>query len=522
MATLSTLFTFNVLDGAAATGGFIADANGDLFGTTTLGGVNGFGTVFEVQNNGTATAPSYASAPTTLVNFSNNDPNGDEPEGALISDADGDLFGTTSAGGAYGEGTVFELAKTSTGYASAPTTLISFNSLNGSEGAIPMGSLMIDANGDLFGTTTGGGAYGDGTVFELQNIGTTIAPSYASAPTTLVSFDGSDGGDPQSGLIADANGDLLGATSSTVFEVTGRDPSPARPPPNFFSSVEQAGILWRNANGDTELWNPSGSGGFTYQNLGVVNTSWQIAGTGSFNGATEAGILWRNANGDTELWNANGSGGYTYENLGVVSTSWQIAGTGDFGGSGETGILWRNTNGDVELWNSNGSGGFTYENLGIVNTSWQIVAAGNVNGDGNGSILWQNSDGDTELWSGNGTGSFTYQELTSFGIGGTGGGQIAGFGDIDSPGDILTRAQNGDATLWSPLFPGYEESDLGPLSNSLQIVGTGDFSGSSDSILLRNANGDTELGSTNGGSGSLTYQDLGVVSTAWSVQKIFA
>ena len=67
--------------------------------------------------------------------------------------------------------------------------------------------------------------------------------------------------------------------------------------------------------------------------MGSVNTSWQIAGTGDFNGAGADGVLWRNANGDTELWNANGSGGFTYDNLGAVNTSWQIAGTGDFNGS---------------------------------------------------------------------------------------------------------------------------------------------------------------------------------------------
>ena len=75
-----------------------------------------------------------------------------------------------------------------------------------------------------------------------------------------------------------------------------------------------------------------GSGGFTGEDLGVVPTSWQVAGTGNFNGAGE-GILWRNAGGDTELWNPAGSGGFTGEDLGVVPTSWQVAGTGDFTGS---------------------------------------------------------------------------------------------------------------------------------------------------------------------------------------------
>jgi V8-like Glu-specific endopeptidase len=135
-------------------------------------------------------------------------------------------------------------------------------------------------------------------------------------------------------------------------------------------------ILWRNTNGDTELWNPNGSGGFTYENLGIVNTSWQIQGTGDFTGNGEDGILWRNTNGDTELWNPNGSGGFTYENLGIVNTSWQIQGTGDFTGNGEDGMLWRNTDGDTELWSPNGSGGFTYDNLGVVDSSWTIFKHG--------------------------------------------------------------------------------------------------------------------------------------------------
>ena len=67
---------------------------------------------------------------TTLVSF--NGDNGAYPDGSLIADSSGDLFGTTSYGGAYGDGTVFEIAKTSTGYASAPTTLVTFNGTNGS------------------------------------------------------------------------------------------------------------------------------------------------------------------------------------------------------------------------------------------------------------------------------------------------------------------------------------------------------------------------------------------------------
>ena len=319
------------------------------------------------------------------------------------------------------------------------------------------------------------------------------------------------------------DGVTTSAPASSNLLVSPVDPSTttALPPPNFFSSVAEAGILWQNFDGGVELWNPNGSGGFVGQDLGVVSTSWQIAGTGDFNGSGEAGILWRNTNGDTELWNSNGSGGFVGQNLGVVSTSWQIAGTGDFNGSGEAGILWRNTNGDTELWNSNGSGGFIGQNLGVVSTSWQIAGTGDFNGSGEAGILWRNANGDTELWNSNGSGGFVGQNLgvvsTSW--------QIAGTGDFNGTGkaSILWRNTNGDTELWNPNGSGgFIGQDLGIVSTSWQIAGTGDFNGSGEAgILWRNTNGHTELWNSNG-SGGFVGQDLGVVSTSWSIHKIFA
>src|SRR5579864_8808195 len=127
---------------------------------------------------------------TTLVNFNSVDGAEDvAPEGGLIANASGDLFGTTSAystdsdGNIITGGTVFEIAKTAAGYARTLTTLVSFN---GANGALPAGGLIADAAGDLFGTTSAGGANGDGAVFEIVKTLT----GYASAPTTLVSFGG--------------------------------------------------------------------------------------------------------------------------------------------------------------------------------------------------------------------------------------------------------------------------------------------------------------------------------------------
>jgi uncharacterized repeat protein (TIGR03803 family) len=100
-------------------------------------------------------------------------------------DAAGDLFGTTSTGGASGNGTVFELVKSGGSYSSTPTVLVSFD---GTNGAIPLGGLIMDSAGDLLGTLANGGANGDGTVFEVLKNGS----GYNSTPLVPTSFNGTN------------------------------------------------------------------------------------------------------------------------------------------------------------------------------------------------------------------------------------------------------------------------------------------------------------------------------------------
>ena len=209
----TSLVSFNGANGAYPIGGLISDAAGNLFGTTRYGGTDNAGTVFEVVK----TRHGYAGAPTSLVSFTGVDGSG--PVAGLITDAAGDLFATTFGGGADDDGTVFEVAKTEDGYASTPTVLASFT---GADGAAPAGGLIADAAGDLFGTTYQGGADDDGTVFEIVK----TKHGYADAPTILVSFDGADGQGPTDSLIADADGDLFGtageggfANGGTLFEL---------------------------------------------------------------------------------------------------------------------------------------------------------------------------------------------------------------------------------------------------------------------------------------------------------------
>jgi uncharacterized repeat protein (TIGR03803 family) len=202
-------------DGANPTGSLIADSNGDLFGTAIDGGEFGEGTVFELGvDSDSPTGTGYALAPTPLFVFDGTD--GANPEGSLITDGNGDFFGTTSADGANGYGTVFELVGNGGGY--TLNTLVSFNA---TDGGTPQGSLIADANGDLFGTTLGGGAHSNGTVFELVNNG-----GGAYTLNTLISFDYSDGAYPSGSLIMDAAGNLFGTTKDggtsgdgTVFEL---------------------------------------------------------------------------------------------------------------------------------------------------------------------------------------------------------------------------------------------------------------------------------------------------------------
>jgi len=212
--TPTTLVSFNGANGATPIGGLIADAHGNLFGTTSAGGVHNNGTVFEVKVDST-TATGYATTPTTLVNFANVA----DAFAGLIMDASGNLFGTSFLGGTTVYfGTVYEVkvdSTTATGYASTATVLVSFNQANGQ---YPNGTLILDPNGDLLGTTSFGGANYScppvglcGTVFEIKTDSTT-ATGYANTPTVLASFNGADGGYPEGSLMADAHGNLFGTT----------------------------------------------------------------------------------------------------------------------------------------------------------------------------------------------------------------------------------------------------------------------------------------------------------------------
>ena len=199
--TVNRLVSFTLNNGSQPWGDLTLDAAGNVYGTSSTGGANGngYGTVFKV--------PAGGSSLTTLATFTN--ANGAGPEAGLLLDpAAGYLYGTTFNGGPTNNGTAFRVPLAG----GAVTTLAAFD---GTNGAHPRATLIADANGNLLGTTSASGSGSYGTVFSL-------AASGAGSPTTLAAFDGSAGRSPLAGLLADAAGDLFGTTSgaggsATVF-----------------------------------------------------------------------------------------------------------------------------------------------------------------------------------------------------------------------------------------------------------------------------------------------------------------
>jgi uncharacterized repeat protein (TIGR03803 family) len=202
----------NGTDGFDPRAGLIFDAAGNLYGTTQFGGSDGSncthlgcGTVFELVpgTGGKWTEKvlySFCSAGASGCH------DGSLPGANLVFDAAGNLYGTTEDGGAYGVGTVFQLSPNTNGRWTEKV-LHSFG--NGTDESQPAGSLIFDPAGNLYGTTTNGGTYGSGTVFQLSR-----GTNGKWTEKVLHTFGkGKDGKKPVAGLIFDAAGNLYGTTA---------------------------------------------------------------------------------------------------------------------------------------------------------------------------------------------------------------------------------------------------------------------------------------------------------------------
>jgi len=193
-------------DGSLPVAGLIQATDGDFYGTTLAGGAGGAsvsGTVFKITPGGTLT---------TLHSFGSTAGDGIAPAASLIQATDGNFYGTTNQGGVYDEGTIFKITPGGT-----LTTLYSFHPTG--VFAYPSG-LIQAANGNFYGTTAYSAADGPGAVFEVTPEGT-LTTLYAFGATAT------DGIRPSAGLIQAADGNFYGTTSGggtysagTIFKIT--------------------------------------------------------------------------------------------------------------------------------------------------------------------------------------------------------------------------------------------------------------------------------------------------------------
>jgi uncharacterized repeat protein (TIGR03803 family) len=311
---MTTLHAFTGgTDGATPNGHVIVGAKDTLYGTTTAGGASGSGTVFELK--GTKEKVLYGFAGGT---------DGADPQAELTMDVAGNLYGTTAAGGASGNGTVFELiAPQKKNGTWQEVVLYSFGT--GTDGAAPDSGVTLDAAGNIYGTTSLGGDQGYGTVFKLM-------PGATWTETILHSFQNADdGGNPYAGLVADAHGNLYGAATQggtngggTVFKL--------KPGGTKFSVL-------------TSLpgWGISGA----FRNL-LIDGSGTIYGTTHCDGDDSAGTIFKlTPSGKswtyTLLYTFTGGsdGQFTISNL--VSSNGKLYGTTIGGGTDGAGVVYRLT-----------------------------------------------------------------------------------------------------------------------------------------------------------------------------------
>lgn len=224
----SALYNFQgTPDGAAPLNGPIIDRAGNLYGTTSVGGANGYGTVYKLAPSGTGSTRNI------LYNFENRS-DGGTPVSNLVMDRFGNLYGATQAGGNYGGGTVFRLLHSSTGAwlfstiyqfqsrTSAPRSHVTTSGCSGQPFTGSDRTLAIDNRGNLYGTTSADAANQWGAVFRLSPVAA-VSWSY----TVLHGFNGADGSAPWGRLALDSAGNLYGTAvlggannCGVVFQIT--------------------------------------------------------------------------------------------------------------------------------------------------------------------------------------------------------------------------------------------------------------------------------------------------------------
>jgi uncharacterized repeat protein (TIGR03803 family) len=275
-------------DGATPLAGLIQAGDGNFYGTTSAGGSNQKGTVFEITLQGTVTIL-HSFADGSVAN------DGATPEAALVQSSDSNFYGTTFAGGTANQGTVFKIT---------PQGMLTIlhNFSDGTvpnDGVNPEASLILGADGNLYGTTFNGGLAGHGTYFKMTPQGvTTILHSCGDGSVPL------DGINPAANLLQDFDGNFYGTTSAggsanhgTIFKIVPN-------PPNISSALTAVGVVGQAFSYQIRATNqPTGySATGLPDGLSIDSRTGVISGTPTTADASSVAVTITNASGSNTVY----------------------------------------------------------------------------------------------------------------------------------------------------------------------------------------------------------------------------
>ena len=306
LLTLTNIHSFSVYtNGQTPYAGLVQGSDGNFYGTTTYGGTNGgFGTVFKVTPGGSMTS---------IHSFTGGS-DGATPISGLIQGSDGNFYGTTYQGGADGLGTVFKISASG-----VLTTLYTFT--GGGDGGDPFGALIQGSDGNLYGTSAGAGAAGNGTVFKITTGGVL---------TTLYIFTGgNDGQFPAAELIQASDGNFYGTTydggtnnGGTVFKISAS---------GAFTSLYSFGAF------------PAINGDQPYGGL-VQGSDGNLYGTTTYGGANDDGTVFKISPGGvlTSLYSFGGASDGSQPSAGLaLGSDGFFYGTTYSGGANNLGTVFK-------------------------------------------------------------------------------------------------------------------------------------------------------------------------------------
>ncbi len=304
-------------DGAKPYAGLILDGSGNMYGTTTEGGAANRGTVFKIDPSGTE----------TIIHSFKGGADGAAPYGGVVMDSAGNLFGTTSEGGTSNAGTVFKIDT-----AGGKEVVYNFNPATNYDGSGPHAGVILGRDGKLYGTTANGGLDGGGTVFKVDQAGhETVIHRFPGNYLT-----GGDGKYPYSGLVQDSTGNFYGTT--------------------YDAGWGGAGVIYKidPAGKETILYNfvydnSLGGLGGAYPNAGVIlDSSGNLygttvgGGTGSYSGYVGfRGVVYKiNTSGQETVLSNFAAGSGVMPSGGVIrSAAGNLFGTAIYGGQSNFGLI---------------------------------------------------------------------------------------------------------------------------------------------------------------------------------------